>query len=481
MTEEKSLNKIDAEKIFERAKLRNGDYFSDFINAAYGAGLIGESDAERIEFSISDLLKDRIEAFTRGESSSVRNDLAKKLAKSAVFVLGIALKNFDSRLAALDYLLNTSFGGIFAKGQEIISAKISYAKLLFRKIEKNLFRTENVFWIVTLNGIKGFFAFYTPSFFAAETHITADYPPFFGYPDSVGIEFICDYLKAIYYENSFLNKFPPDNVDKLLKRREGEYKSAPLNLFEPVFAAAICAKISGDPAFELTSDEVKVGKFIAENSSPESVARLAEETLDELEIFGETRDYALHAAPKIFRSLSAAMDNGTISHGTKGDGTLGRMFLSREKTACEFGSVTLSYGERMSDEKYAALLNNLANAKNAEISAENAETNAKNAEISAENVETKKKLITENVASFADLFEVVVDADFAAEELAEIFSALPLEVVAGLIRRFASAELSTDKRERNVFFALTNFEKSLPVDKRKTLSEMSEKIEFEPF
>ena len=466
-TEEKLLDKIDAEKFFERAKLRNGDYFSDFINAAYGAGLIGENDAERIELSMSELLKDRIEAFTRGESLSVRNDLARKLAKSAVFVLGIALKNFNSRLAALDYLLNTPFGGIFAKGQEIISAKISYAKLLFRKIEKNLFRTENVFWNVTLNGIKGFFVFYTPSFFAAETHITADYPPFFGYPDSVGIEFICDYLKAIYYENSFLNKFLPDNVDKLLKRREGEYKSAPLNLFEPVFAAAICAKISGDPAFELASDEVKVGKFIAENSSPESVARLAEESLDELEIFGETRDYALKAAPKIFRSLTAAMDNGTISHGIKANGTLGRMFLPHEKTACEFGSVTLSYGERMSDEKYAALLNNLANAENAEINAENAET--------------KKKLITENVASFADLFDVVVDADFAAEELAEIFSALPLEVVAGLIRRFASAELSTDKRERNVFFALTNFEKSLPVDKRKTLSEMSEKIEFEPF
>ena len=454
-TEEKSLDKIDAEKFFERAKLRNGDYFSDFINAAYGAGLIGENDAERIEFSISELLKDRIEAFTRGESSSVRNDLAKKLAKSAVFVLGIDLKNFDSRLAALDYLLNTPFGGIFAKGQEIISAKISYAKLLFRKIEKNLFRTENVFWNVTLNGIKGFFAFYTPSFFAAETHITADYPPFFGYPDSVGIEFICDYLKAIYYENSFLNKFPPDNVDKLLKRREGEYKSAPLNLFEPVFAAAICAKISGEPTFELIADEMKVGEFIAEKSSQESLARIAEETLDELEIFGETRNYALRAAPKIFRSLSAAKSNGA-----NGNGPLGRMFLPRRDTAFGIGSVTLSYGERMSDEKYANLLNSLAD---------------------AENAETKKKLIIENVASFADLFEVVVDADFSAEELAEIFSALPLEVVAGLIRRFASAELSTDKRERNVFFALTNFEKSLPVDKRKTLSEMSEKIEFEPF
>lgn len=468
--EEKPLDKIDAEKYFERAKLRNGDYFSDFINEAYNAGLIGESDAERIEFSISELLKGRIEAFTRGESSSIGSNLAKKLAKSAVFVLGIALKNFGSRLAALDFLLNTPFGDIFAKGQEIIASKISYAKLLLRKIERNIFRTENVFWNVTLNGIKGFFAFYTPSFFAAETHITADYPPFFGYPDSVGIEFVCDYLKAIYFENAFLNRFPLDNVDKLLKCREGEYKSSPLNLFEPVFAAAICAKISGVPAFELvaderkvdefisderkvgefTSDECKVDEFIAEKSVSELPVRVAEETLDQLEIFGETRNYALKAAPKIFRLLFAARSNGT----------LGRMFLPRRDGSFGIGSVTLSYGERMDGEKYANLLNSLA---------------------VAEKIDEKKKLITENITSFADLFEVVVDADFAAEELTEIFSALPVEVVAGLIRRFASAELSTDKRERNVLFSLTNYEKSLSDDMKKLLSEMSEKIEFEPF
>ncbi len=267
-----------------------------------------------------------------------------------------------------------------------------------------------------------------------------------------------------------MNKFPPDNVDKLLKRREGEYKSAPLNLFEPVFAAAICAKISDVPTFELAADEAKVRVFLSEELPPDLPVRIAEETLDELEIFGETRDYALKAAPKIFRLLSAAKGNeikgngtksfGTKDNETKSNGTLGRMFLPRQNTAFGFGSVTLSYGERMSGEKYSALLSEFAN---------------------AENAETKKKLITENIVSFADLFEVVVDVDFAAEELAEIFSALPFEVVAGLIRRFASAELSTDKKERNVFFALAEFEKSLPDDKKRSLAAMSEKIEFEPF
>mgnify|MGYP006928566783 CR=1 FL=1 len=431
--------------LFETVALPEKNYFLSLMNAALQLGVITDDEAKSVETGISLVLKGRIEAFTRGESSSVSSSVAKKLAESVVFSLGLSMKSFSSRRAAISELL-VSVEKAFEKGQEIISSRLSYAKLLYKKIAKNLFKTENVFWNVTLKGINGFFGFYTPSLFAAEKHIVADYPVFFGYPNSLGVEFICDYLRAIYNENAFLNRFSLQKAEELLNLREGEYKRSPINLFEPLLTAAVCAAISGEPARELTGREEQVSALLENENCLSEFLSFVETALNELDLHGETRDYALKAIPQVVLRLKTA----------KSAGVLNRYFLSKETKRTEY--ITLSYGGRMSDGEYNALIERV-----------NAATRA-----------DKTEIILKNVGSLSDLFEILADADLSESEYADLLSKMPLNAVAALNCRFSSAEFSDNEKEKAVYNAIKEYSRALTPENRAEFDELCEKIRFEP-
>lgn len=90
----------------------------------------------------------------------------------------------------------------------------------------------------------GFLKIYNPDFKAQDMKITADYPLYNNLIGKLeGVEFIKEYLKNIYLENEFCNKFSNYKVESLLYSYSTEYKHLIINIFEIVLLEAIACKL----------------------------------------------------------------------------------------------------------------------------------------------------------------------------------------------------------------------------------------------
>lgn len=237
------------------AALRGADYFRSLVVCGHRSALLTDGDIARMQAQCLSLLAKRAEAWSCGKSSSIRTETAQELLSSILFTLGVALKAFPCPEDAVDALRQSPLERLFYAGLQKIRRKVQIAQLTHKQLVRQLFRTQNVFYRSTaVDAISGFFKLYRPEFFAHQIHITADYPVFLAVDDLAGIEFIERYLRHIAYENRFCLYFPPDRVHRLLCGLHEGYRQVPMNLYEPVLAAALCCVLTRQPLRALSCD-----------------------------------------------------------------------------------------------------------------------------------------------------------------------------------------------------------------------------------
>lgn len=186
-------------------------------------------DIDRLQ--LLELLAQKCDEWTRGESSSLPAERAQDILTSILYVISLARKKPQG---------NTSVSELFERGLVCVQKKLFSCHMLQGRILKNLFNTPNVFYRSTIaGGISGFFQLYSPQFSAHEIHITADYPVCLGRPELEGVEFIEEYLSHIDAENAFCNLFDSMAVHRLLLGLSPDYAQLPVNIFEPVLLAAL--------------------------------------------------------------------------------------------------------------------------------------------------------------------------------------------------------------------------------------------------
>lgn len=234
-------------------------YFQSLTEQAVFAGLLTDSDMARIKASLFEILSEQTNLLTKGESSSIPAEKAQELLTSVVYTIGLRLKYFTSPEQAVDALKSVSLRKLFDEGLSEIRKSAVIARRIQKRISDKLFDTPNVYYRSTIiDGINGFFKLYKPQFSAQEIHITADYPVCCGRPQLDGIEFIGRYLRCIEAENEFLNLFEPGTVHKLLCSLSKDYRSCPINLFEPVLLSALALSALNRSAagLDLTKDDI---------------------------------------------------------------------------------------------------------------------------------------------------------------------------------------------------------------------------------
>lgn len=430
--------------------INDKNYFFDIVNAGVKLGVIKDGKLSEIENELSSVTAERITAFTRGESSSVRKSVAEKIAKSVVYTLNVSLKNFRDNATALKFICENSLGTVFSRGREVINSKISYAKLLYRKLTKNLFKTDNAFFNGTIfGGIEGFFKVYSPGFFAAETHITADYPVATGRPDEEGIEFICAYLKSIYYENEFLNKFSRGQADKLFGKICPDFACTPVNLFKPVFTSALCAEISGLSFFGLVCDKKKVADFIVLNEKSKAINKLigiSESISENLNLGADFSEYAVSCLPSVYSELSDAVKCGYLD----------KILLFSDEKLSE--RVVLSYGVSMGNAEYAELVKSIEQSKSSE---------------------EKIALINGGAKSFADLTDVLSEIDLSDKEYSLLFSGLSDEILGALLKFFSAGDISERDNDEKIFKSLRNYLDNISPERKNRVMKIAERVVFE--
>ncbi len=244
-----SRARIDAQRLSGKM------FFTDLLAEGARQGMLDAADAGRIQAESLELLAESVKLLCGEKSSSVRVEKAQELLESIFYTVGAALKEFAEPETALQTLRESPLAELFQQGQHILRRRLLAAKVLQQQLIKNLFRTPHVFYRATITeGIDGFFKLYQPTLFAQETHITADYPVFLPQDDLCGVEFIETYLQKLTCENRFCCLFAPERVHALLRGLDEDYAQIPLNLYEPVLAAALCCVLTGQPARELICD-----------------------------------------------------------------------------------------------------------------------------------------------------------------------------------------------------------------------------------
>lgn len=215
-------------------------YVQSLIEQGRFCGLLSDVSLLKIQNDLLRILAEQTDKWNQGESSSISTEKAQDIINSVMFVVGVQLKSYQMPEQAIDILKTDPLKTLFERGMKLVQQKMEVFHQLQKHILDNLFDTPNIYYRSTiLDGINGFFKLYRPQFGAHEIHITADYPIYIDTPQLNGIEFIEQYLRCIEAENAFCICFASQDVHHLLSGLMKNYRSVPMNIFEPVLLSAI--------------------------------------------------------------------------------------------------------------------------------------------------------------------------------------------------------------------------------------------------
>lgn len=438
------MNELTNIHAMDPAALRQGEYLVSLLTEARRCGLLPQAEMERFQMDSLLLLAVQSERYNGGASSSIRVEKAQELLAGVYYTVGAALKACPTPEAALDMLRQEPLAALFETGQRRIQRKLHTARLLHRRLKRELFATPNVFYHATaVAGIDGFFKLYRPALFPQETHITVDYPTFMERPELTGIEFIKAYLQQLDHENRFLRCFAPETVHPLLCGMDVNYAQLPLNLYEPVALTALCCVVTGQPPETLSCDHEVLAERLAGGTEVTGLlADACEELVQRLDCPAGAADYLRRGIPRLAASLMRAMALGKLE-------TAVPVPVRPEERPV----IQLSYGQRMEDGAYAALLRELTQCGGA-----------------AE----KAALVMSRVSAFGDMLEVLHDGDWTRDELLHLFRQFPLELLAALLARYPADAQPEEERDMTAALAMRLSE--LPVQARQQLARAAQAI-----
>jgi len=397
---------LEPQRHLDPALLNNATYTESLLGQAVARGLLSPQQLEVVQLGYLGLLAKQVERFTSGESSSVRNEVARHLMDSLLFVVGLRLKTCPHPDDALALLLHTPAQQLFDEGMALLRRKLQRTKLVHTHLTKTLLHTPNVYYRSTLaDGIRGFFKLYDPRFGAQEIHITADYPAFLPPTGLVGIEFMAWYTEVLTFENDFCRHFDDAAIDRLLRGIYGPYEELLINLYEPVLLTALCCVLAGRSPHALA---LRPGDITALNARfrPLTAAELqtvlagAVEPLQlALALPAGICGYVSRSLPKAAALLQSAAETGTL-----------HKLLAPPAAAAPADEFQFDFGAPMPPQQYSALLDELC---------------------SCRYLADKLALAQQQITSLTDFSNLLLDAELEDDELAAFVALLgPAELAA---------------------------------------------------
>ena len=361
--------------------------------------------------------------WTRGESTSLREEKAREMLESILFVIGLRMRAGDAPESAAQ---------AFTEGLSLYRRKMAFCRRTQEWILANLFQMPNHFYALTIReGINGFFKLYDPEFAAQRIHITADYPIYPGRPKAEGIVFIERYLRAIEAENDFLTHFSPANVDRLLCAMGSDYRSAPVNLFGPVLAAALGLTLAGKTprALNLRDGELEALNALFAGKEREEIREILAEALqkltEQLGLAPHTARYARQALAVLSVETEHAVSLGTLE----------TVYLIPAAFEAETPGAFVD-GEHMDDRRYARLLEEIA---------------------AREEGTERAAFALAHCESLADLLDLICDAELSAQEVRQIVRSLPEAEITALRAQYPTDAFLTRPTEQAIYDALQDW------------------------
>ena len=208
------------------------------------------NDAQLLELQqkIFSLLSRRAKLYSSGDTSLSLDD-AQGIMQSVCFTLDEYLRFNNIPVAAL---LGSDEEDIFDLAVLTLKSELASVKRLFSAVSLTAPAYMSISYSDTLKGIGKYLNSYDVYYMSHLVPPDIDYQLCIPADEShKGIRYVNDYLSNLYVENRFLKRFKPENIISVLRTGYVDFKSVPLNMFEPVAVNAIALSLSGDDVFSL--------------------------------------------------------------------------------------------------------------------------------------------------------------------------------------------------------------------------------------
>ncbi len=451
-------NSLEINHFIDRALLREDNYFLSLLEQAYNKELLSDKDIERIQYECLALLAEKTERYNSGDSSSIQIEKAKEILNSVLYTIGICLKSFPNPDDAVTELQKMPLKELYQNGRKKIDRLLTATKSVHSKLLSKLFVTPNAFYSSTIkDGVYGFFKSYYPDFFAHETNFSASYPLFNAIQDFRGIEFIKFYVQGAFYENQFMSFFSPEDIHHLLCGYEENYRELQLNLYEPVLITALGCIIAETDLMHLDITEHGVnclsGKFMQKTEAEitEIISNASVNLNEKLKLSQGLFQYIQSSLPKVIRKISAAVSENTLN----------RLFILPVYPE-DKPKLIISYGTRMDDEVYRNVLDEI---------------------IMCDALQDKVSVIKKHIHSFADLEDVLLDAEMTPVELRGVLSELSLPEIAALSKKyclqFEIDVINLREQERVLRESLQKYISDLPPEQQTMIKQVETVLQEE--
>lgn len=446
------MESLDRCSLLNAEALSAKDYVRSLIQQACSCGLLSDKEQFAVQTRLLLLLAEQTDKWSQGRSSSIPTEKAQAMMKSILFVIGVQLKTCSMPEQALEQLKSTPLNVLFEEGLKLVHRKTICSRRLQKAILEHLLDTPNVYYRSTIaDGISGFFKLYRPQFSAHEIHITADYPTFMGRPELDGIEFIEKYLQHIRAENDFCMCFASRDIHHLLCGLTQDYRSVPLNIFEPVLLSALGLVLQerSPKHLDLTQQDVSLLYQRFSNQSEKHIEPCIMKAL-----FSLNRVMHLPQASMRYALLCIPKLAAVILHAVKTD-TLDKVFLIPSYPENE-PQLIFSQGTTMTDRAYQNLVEKI---------------------IQADNSEEKVALILNQVHGLTDFLDIVSDAELRASELDLLIDRVSLPVFVMLLAQYPDDDFLNSDSEQRLFASLQKRKQQLSAEEHQQVERLLRSIQ----
>ena len=323
------------------------DCVMSLLKQGQAYGFVTDEDLQMFYVKLYALLAKQADRYMEGRSSSIPKETAEQLMKSILYVIGMEIRSENNGYMALQKLLSWDVDSLFVSGLSVIEKKLKKVQHLQRSILKNLVISKNSYYRSTIeDGVNAFFDLYSPQYGAHLIHITADYPIMAQRPSCQGVLFMEQYLTAIQIENSFLVSVDEEDLHHIMLSVIEHYEKIPVNLCQPAVLSVLGRVLCGKKPEGVILQRVDVERLKGILSvDADHLKEMVHHAMHQL--FHTDRketDYFMSLTDGLTKQIHQAIK----------DNTLYKLFVVPAKQKKK-SHASLSYENRMSDEKYSEL------------------------------------------------------------------------------------------------------------------------------
>lgn len=248
---------IEKHRHLDGSRLDPQHYTLSLMQQAQRRGLLDRPGMDAIQAQLMELLAAAVLRYTRGESSSVKNETAQGIMLSLFYSLDNCLMAMGHPDLALEALQTQVLANLYRQGLSSLEACLEDTAHIFADLKARQLPIANMAYQATLDdALPGFFNNYDPRFAAQDTIADIDYPLLKDDMKMCGLFYIRRYVLTLSAENHFCEQYESREIKKLLAAYAGTYRvntnEALINIFEITATNAIFSRLVGNRAERLS-------------------------------------------------------------------------------------------------------------------------------------------------------------------------------------------------------------------------------------